>query len=223
MKQVCDFLGRLAENNNREWFEAHKQEFLQVQSYFNSFVEELIREIASWDEEIDPDKLKVKDCTYRIYRDVRFSKDKLPYKTHMGAYVCKGGKKSSYAGYYIHIEPGNGCHLFTGLYRPEPKIIQSLREEISLNGDSFLHAIAQAKGFELTVFDSLKKVPKGYESVKPEWQPLLKHKDYSLCKTLDARFLFAPNLASRVSEAFRGTQPFANVLNMAVQYAQEEM
>lgn len=231
MKRVYDFLSRLAENNNREWFEANKQEFIQVQDYFNSFVAELIREIARWDEEIDPEKIKVKDCTYRIYRDVRFSKNKLPYKTHMGAYVCKGGKKSSYAGYYIHIEPNNagvseylnGCHLFTGLYKPEPKIIHSLRDEISVNGDSFLGAVKQAGGFELTVFDTLKKVPKGYENVKPEWQALLKHKDYSLCKEMDQTFLFAPNLAQRVSAEFQKTKTFTHLLNLAVQYAQEEM
>ncbi len=229
MEQVYDFLRRLGENNNREWFEANKKEYVEIQSYFESFVAELIKEIAEWDPDIDPGKLKVKDCTYRIYRDIRFSKNKLPYKTHIGAYICKGGKKSPYAGYYLHIEPESGAdyiegnHLFAGLYRPDSRIIHSLRDEISVNGDSFLDAVKKARGFELTVFDALKKVPKGYEDVKPEWRELLKHKDYTLCMDLDEKFLFAPSLAERVSGEFRKTLDFTRVLNLAVQYAIEEI
>ena len=94
MKRVYDFLCRLKENNNREWFNAHKAEYLHVQAVFNDFAAALIKEIEQWDNDISDSALALKDCTYRIYRDIRFSKDKSPYKTHMGAYICKGGKKS---------------------------------------------------------------------------------------------------------------------------------
>lgn len=234
MKQVYDFLNRLNQNNNREWFEAHKSEYLQVQATFNKFVEELIVEVSKWDSQISPDYLKVKDCTYRIYRDVRFSKNKLPYKTHMGAFICKGGKKSPYSGYYFHLEPrldkqylGENL-LFVGLHCPEPKIVKSIRDEISVNGDSFINAIKKAKGYRVTTVEPikdnvLKRVPKGYENVKPEWQELIKYKNFSLDKELSKEFVFAPNLAQRVSAEFMKAHEFSQVLNLAVQYALEEM
>lgn len=231
MEFIYDFLVRLNENNNREWFEAYKQEYLEAQARFNLLVDGLIKDISAWDPDIDP-QMKAKDCTYRIYRDVRFSKNKLPYKSHMGAYICKGGKKSPYAGYYFHVEPPGvetpdflgGSHLFVGLHMPEPKIIHSLRDEIAVNGDSFLNAIKQAGGFELMEFDMLRKVPKGYEHAKPEWQELLRHrKDFSLGMELNKKFLFAPGLSRRLSAEFKKTLRFTTVLNMAVQYALEEM
>lgn len=232
MKNVYDFLSRLSENNNREWFAAHKDEYIAVQSYFNTFVEELIGEIATWDPEIHPDQLQAKDCTYRIYRDTRFSKNKTPYKTHMGAFVCKGGKKSPYSGYYFHIEPVSkdpeflgGNLLFVGLHCPESKIVKSIRDEISVNGDSFLHAIDKAKGYAITNSDTdvLKRLPRGYENINPKWQELIKYKNFSINEVLDNEFIFAPNLAKRISAEFKKTHEFSNTLNMAVQYALDEM
>ncbi|MEF9931113.1 MAG: DUF2461 domain-containing protein [Bacteroidales bacterium] len=231
MRQVYDFLSRLRVNNNREWFEAHKSEYIEVQRYFNTFVEELIVEISKWDKEIDPNMLSVKDCTYRIYKDIRFSKDKLPYKTHMGAVICKGGKKSPYSVYYFHVEPKGGEDrkylgdnlLFAGTYRPEPKIIQSIREEISLNGDSFINAIDRAKGFYITNDEVLKRTPKGYENINPQWQELLKHKGFSIAKRMDDDFFFAPNLAERVSVEFKKTYEFKQIMDRAIRYALEEM
>ena len=89
MKTVIQFLRKLKENNNREWFMDHKQEYLDAQATFNAFVEKILIGLSEADESVRG--LTVKDCTYRIYRDVRFSKDKSPYKTHMGAYICPGG------------------------------------------------------------------------------------------------------------------------------------
>ena len=98
MRRVYDFLSVLEKNNNREWFNAHKEEYLEVQKIFNDFTLQLIEAVGSWDEDVFNSALQLKDCTYRIYRDTRFSKNKAPYKTHMGAYICRGGKKSPYAG-----------------------------------------------------------------------------------------------------------------------------
>ena len=108
MKQVLDFLRNLLLNNEKPWFDAHKADYLQAKDTISAFAEELIDGIRSFDDTVGP--LSVADCTYRIYRDVRFSKDKSPYKTHMGIYVCRGGKKSGYSGYYFHID-GSGDHL----------------------------------------------------------------------------------------------------------------
>ena len=134
MKEVIAFLSQLQQNNNREWFNEHKNEFLQVQARFNDFMEKLIKGIAGFDENISG--LTVKDCTYRIYRDTRFSSDKTPYKCHMGAFINPGGKKSGYAGYYFQVgatDEGfpNGNMLASGDYCFEPAVMKILREDIA--------------------------------------------------------------------------------------------
>ena len=101
MKRVIEFLQNLVANNNKVWFDAHKDEYLLAKKVFEDFTEQLIAKVEAFDPSVKG--LKVKDCTYRIYRDVRFSKDKSPYKTHMGCYICRGGKKSGYSGYYFHV------------------------------------------------------------------------------------------------------------------------
>lgn len=240
MKHVYDFLARLGANNNREWFEKHKSEYKEAQAEFNAFVEKLIAEIARFDPEIRPEALGIKDCTYRIYRDTRFSKNKNPYKTHMGGYICCGGKKSPYAGYYFHIEPTaeelgiaspypvqpdflGGHQLAAGLYCPEPRIVQSLRDEISVNGDSFLHALETARGYRLDRYQVLKKVPRGFENTEERWKELLKHKDFSISTPIDRNFLFAPDLLERTAEKFALAHEFIRIVNLAVRYALEEM
>ncbi len=231
MKRVYDFLIELSSNNNREWFGVNKSRFLEIQTIFFEFVEQLVAEIEGWDEQIRDSALSVKDCTYRIYRDTRFSKDKTPYKTHMGAYICRGGKKSQYAGYYFHIEPDeNGflgkSLLAAGLYCPEPKIVQSLRDEISVNGDSLLDAIAFAEGFELdNSYNMLKKVPRGFEDIEERWKDLIRHKDFSIMMPLPVEIMEGGNeaLLKYVSDRFRSCQKFNDLLNMAVDYALEEM
>ncbi len=253
MKRVYDFLIELNSNNNREWFNANKSRFVEIQTIFNSFVERLVADVESWDEHIRDSALSVKDCTYRIYRDTRFSKDKSPYKTHMGAYICRGGKKAPYAGYYFHLEPdaaefslkgmqnavegsGGNCTangggflgktlLAAGLYCPEPKVVQSLRDEISVNGDSLLDAIALARGFELDTCNMLKKVPRGFENIEERWKELIRHKDFSIGAPLPVSVLDEGEdaLLEYVSQRFRSCRKFNDLLNMAVDYAMEEM
>jgi len=104
-KIIHHFLRQIAANNNREWFLAHKQQYLESKTEFEAGIAEAIARIATFDEEIS--HLQVKDCTYRFYRDIRFSPDKSPYKRHFGAYICAKGKKALRGGYYIHVEPGN--------------------------------------------------------------------------------------------------------------------
>ena len=134
MKEIITFLQELQHNNNREWFTANKARYVAAQTRFNSFVDELIGEICRFDDSVLG--LTAKDCTYRIYRDVRFSADKSPYKTHMGAFICPGGKKSGYSGYYFHIGTGGdgypyGHMLATGDYCHDPKALQIIREDIA--------------------------------------------------------------------------------------------
>ena len=152
MKEVIAFLSQLQQNNNREWFNEHKNEFLQVQARFNDFIEKLIKGIAGFDENISG--LTVKDCTYRIYRDTRFSSDKTPYKCHMGAFINPGGKKSGYAGYYFQVgatDEGfpNGNMLASGDYCFEPAVMKILREDICNGEGDFDRIVKQAKPFDI--------------------------------------------------------------------------
>ena len=103
MKQVVEFLTLLHENNDKAWFDSHKEMYKRALSCFEEFTAKLIDGIAAFDPSVRG--LTVRDCTWRIYRDTRFSPDKTPYKTHMGAFVAPRGKKGGYSGYYFHVEP----------------------------------------------------------------------------------------------------------------------
>lgn len=219
MKEVLDFLTDLRENNNREWFNASKDRFRKVEAIFNDFTGLLIEGIAEFDPAIRG--LTVKDCTYRIYRDTRFSPDKTPYKTHMGAYICAGGKKSEKAGYYFHIEPSGEHYLggslwACGLHCPSPAILSSVREEIALHGAQFEQAMLTAQGYRLDQNLKLKRAPKGYSETSP-WIEYLKLKEFSMLKPFDNKLLDSPDeLLNRTLEEFRTVVPFNEIMNKAV-------
>ena len=154
MKQVLRFLHSLSLHNDKVWFEAHKNEYLTAKSTIAELAVRLIEGIRSFDDTIGP--LSPSDCTYRIYRDVRFSKDKSPYKTNMGIYVNRGGKKSGFSGYYFHID-GNGGHMLAvGNYYTEPRVLKVLREDIQLGGGDFRKILdGTAPGLVLDTSESL--------------------------------------------------------------------
>lgn len=224
MQEVIAFLRELHAHNDRAWFDDHRAEWKQVQAQFRAFTEELIAGIAAFDPSVAG--LRAQDCTYRINRDTRFSADKSPYKTYMGAYVAPRGKKSGYAGYYFHLEPcGNPAwrYLLTaGLYCPEPAVLRSVRDEIFDNGPEIAAAVEEAKGFRMNESNKLKRTPTGYprDSEYDEW---LKLKDVYLEQRIDEEFLLAPGLLERTLDAFRPTKRFVDILNRAVRFAHEEM
>ena len=154
MKEVIDFFRRLHDDNTREWFDAHRAEWIRVKGRFADFTGQLIEGIASFDPEVRG--LRPQDCTYRIARDTRFSPDKSPYKTYIGAYIAPKGKKSGFAGYYFHIEPCCDslvcCNLLSaGAVCIEPTVLRSIREEVLDNGAQIEAAIRKAKG-KLRIF-----------------------------------------------------------------------
>ena len=160
---TLQFLRNLEKNNNREWFNENKTLYQEAQQDVISFVEKLMEEMADFDEEIG--KLEAKKSVFRIYRDTRFSKDKTPYKTNFGAGLGMG-KGNKISGYYLHIEPGKSF-LAGGVYKPEPSVLKTIRQEISAFGDEF-KAILEQDEFRnyfrgLSVEDKLKKVPQGFE------------------------------------------------------------
>ena len=225
MKKTMDFLAALRVNNNREWFETNKVEYKAALEEFNSFVDELIGGISSFDGSVAG--LTARDCTYRIYRDVRFSKNKEPYKTHMGAFVCPGGKNSGNAGYYFHAEPSGdgmigGNILSAGIYMPDPATLKSIREDIMYNSDEFLAALGKAEGFGLEEQGRLKRVPLGYPADHPMAEYLKMKNDMSLYRFVGNDFMLAPGLLERTVAEFEKTFDFVRWLNRAVDYAKEE-
>lgn len=220
MEEIVAFLDQLMRNNNREWFNAHKSEYLAVQHKFNLFAERLMEEVAAFDE--DMYGLTLKDCTYRIYRDIRFSPDKRPYKNHMGCYICKGGKKSCNAGYYFHLEPdeaeyiGNNV-LAAGIYNPTKEMVEHIRQEISSNGQEFDAALKQAKDFRFSESSYLKRVPNGFDKDSP-YAEYLKLKDYSISLVTPKDILFGDQdkLLKYVIKQFKSAHNFNKLLNQLV-------
>lgn len=125
---IFQFLKELSANNNREWFNSHREQYEVARSEFENLLTVIISRISLFDESIRG--IEAKDCTYRIYRDTRFSEDKTPYKTHLGGYINAKGKKSDHCGYYVHLEPGN-CLLAGGSYCPPDTPIILLDEPTS--------------------------------------------------------------------------------------------
>lgn len=231
MEHVIAFLRELYRNNDRAWFAAHKEEYLRVKATVERFAAELIDGIAAFDDSVRG--LGVNDCTYRIYRDTRFSPDKRPYKQHIGIFICPGGKKSGRSGYYFHIEPRHsdsetdsatgGHFLVTGLYRPEPRVLHSVREEMLYNGAQLEENIARAtrEGFTLSRENQLKRQPLGFPTDTP-YASYLRLRDVLLERPLSDADLTAPDLTARTLAAFASTAGFCRQLNRAVEYALEE-
>lgn len=225
MEEIIEFLKKLSANNNREWFNAHKDEYLHCKSLFDSFTLELIEGIRHFDDSIGP--LTVSDCTYRIYRDTRFSADKTPYKTHFGAFIVPDGKKSGYGGYYFHVGVESTyyqstCFLAAGDYCCMPSTLKIMREDIVLDEGKELESVLKtAKGFVLDNEQTLKRVPSGFPSDKP-YSNWLKLKNYCLLKNVDTEYILAPDLLNRVLKDFKATMPFLKLLNRTIKFAKEE-
>lgn len=223
MKEIIAFLDQLMRNNNRDWFNEHKAEFMEIQHRFHEFSLKLMEGVAAFDPDVYG--LELKDCTYRIYRDIRFSSDKRPYKNHLGCYICKGGKKSGNAGYYFHVEPPEAAYiganiLAAGMYAPTKELLAQLRHEIVYDGEMLEKAVKKAKGFVLG--DKLKKVPNGYPADSP-YAEYLKLKDFSLCKNIPDDILFGDNdkLLDYVLKQFKTVKDYNHWLNEAAESREE--
>lgn len=222
MKEILDFLGELHDNNNREWFEANKQRYRSVQAKHSANTERLIALISQFDPTIEG--LKVSDATYRIYRDTRFSKDKTPYKDFMSTFIARGGKRSGYGGYYLHISPkghtwGEGSFLAAGNVCPEADVLRSLREEIEDHAEEMAKNIAYS-GFTLDATNALKRTPRGY-SVAAEYEHLLRQKEIIVSRSLTSDWFLREDWVERTAELFERCKPLLDQMNRAIEYAYE--
>ncbi len=215
-KIILDFLYALKENNNRDWFNAHKKDYEIARAQMEQFVDDLISGIRMFDPSLG--NLTAKQCMFRIYRDVRFSKDKTPYKIWFGAYMVSGGRKSEKAGYYIHISPGE-CFAAGGVYHPQGEQLKMIRSEIYYNADEF-KGIFEAEDFRKTFGeiqgDRLKRppvgFPKDFEGI--EW---LKFKDYTVFTPFTEKQLLSPGFEVKLQEIFNRMKPLNDFLNRAME------
>lgn len=179
-KPTLDFLTDLKYHNEREWFNANRKRYNEAKSEYERFVQALIERIVDFDPILKG--LEAKNCMYRINRDIRFSPDKTIYKTHLGAFIVKGGKKNGdrFAGYYIHIEPGNNSMIAGGAYMPPMPWLTSIRNNIDEKGESFLKIINDPEFravFGEIEGEKLKGAPKGF-SRDNRYIELLRMKSY---------------------------------------------
>jgi uncharacterized protein (TIGR02453 family) len=219
MKIVLDFINQLSLNNNKEWFDKNKSFYQEAKHCFETFTQQLIANIETFDPTIRG--LQVKDCTYRIYRDLRFSKDKTPYKTHIGAYICPNGKKSGLGGYYFYLESQSKQYLSSHLLASGAvclpnNIINSIREDVFSLPNEFQSCISNAKGWEIDTENKMKTVPKQFpkDAINAEY---LKLKDFILSKKLDDSYVLSDNLLERVTQEFEKTMKFKEFINRAIQ------
>jgi uncharacterized protein (TIGR02453 family) len=179
-KNILQFLQDLKLNNNREWFQINKERYQKAKHGFEIFIDQIIPEIRKFDNSIG--LITAGDCLFRIYRDVRFSGDKSPYKLNIGAYIARGGKNSPFAGYYVHIEPGQSM-LAGGIYMPQPEMLKRLREEVYYNTAEFkqiIHHKNFVKYFDKLIDEGkLVNPPKDFPKDFPDID-LLKHKNYTV-------------------------------------------
>ncbi len=219
LQPVIEFLRELSAHNEKPWFDAHKETYREVQALFFSFTERFIAGVEEFDKSVSG--LTPKDCTWRIYRDIRFSADKTPYKTHFGAWVAPQGKKAGYAGYYIHIQPDEQFYMLcAGLHCPTPAMIRSVREEIMTDGDSFHAAVQETAGFTLDRSVATKRIPAGYPA-DDRYAEYYKLKEYIVEQRLSESDILSPSFLDSALARFRTTAPFVAMLNRCVDYARE--
>ena len=217
-KATVEFLKQLTKNNKKEWFDANKEKYLAAKSNVDSFVDEAIKSFSSFDKSLHG--LKAKDCVFRIYRDIRFSKNKTPYKTNMGASINAGGKKMEIAGYYLHIEPGKSF-LAGGRWMPSGDHLKKIRQEIDYNGKA-LHKILDDKNFKKLFggFDEsdeykLARPPKGYDKDHKDIE-LLKLNSYIVWHDFTDKEVLSKTFLSNLTATAKAMKPLLDFLNTAI-------
>ena len=215
---TINFLKSLKKNNKKEWFDKNRKAYEAARADFEGFIQSAIDQHSKNDTDLK--ELEARKCIFRINRDIRFSKDKSPYKTNFGASMDKGGRKSGFAGYYFQLEPGNSF-LAGGLWMPEPEKLKKVRQEIDYCFDEFDEIISSRKFKswfgELYEGEDIKlsRVPQGFEKDNPASE-FLKLKSWLVIHDLTDKEVTAKNLLKTTVDAFVTMQPFIKFLNRAI-------
>jgi uncharacterized protein (TIGR02453 family) len=217
-KRGIEFLKKLKRNNNRDWFEKHK---LEYEDNVKFPMQCLIASLRSGFVRFAPEfELNPKRSIFRIYRDVRFSQDKTPYKTHIAAHVVLGGKPKGFlgSGYYLHVEPGE-CYVGGGIYIPSGDQLKKIRSAIAKRGNEFLR-IVENKKFKKTFspfqWQTLQRIPKGYSDDHPmaEW---LKFKQFFVGVSWPETKCYKETFADDIEDVCETITPLVNFLNEALE------
>ncbi|MEM6642082.1 MAG: DUF2461 domain-containing protein [Bacteroidota bacterium] len=211
-----NFLKDLSQNNHKDWMDDNRGRYLRAKEQIVELMAEILTKVIDFDPSVAA--LEPKKTLFRINRDIRFSKNKDPYKTNFGAFLVEGGKKSGLPGYYIHIQPGNNF-LGGGIYQPPSEVLAKVRQEIDYNGEELLSIIKDkkfAKTYDEPHFaDKLKTAPKGYPK-DHRFIELLQLKHYVFMHNVSNREVTMEGFSDKVAEYFRTLHPFNQFLRKAL-------
>lgn len=212
-KSVFDFLKKLKKNNDRDWFNAHKEDYLKQHVIMIQFADNLLAEMQKHDH---IETVSGKKSLHRIYRDIRFSSDKTPYNTNFSG----GFKRATAAlrgGYYFHIEPGNSF-VGGGFWGPNPEDLKRIREDIADNGDE-LKQILNSKKFKSNFGqlwgETLKTAPKGFDKDHPHID-LIRMKQFLISKSFTDEEVLSKNFHLKMNAAFKEMRPFFDYMSLAL-------
>ena len=211
------FLKDLNKNNNKSWFEEHRKQYETSKTDFHFFIDALIKTIAVFDKPIG--SLIAKNCTFRINRDVRFSKNKSPYKNNMAGYFNKAGKKGNGAGYYFHLQPGKSFAA-GGIWVPEPLVLGKIRQEIDYNFVEWGKIISSSnfkKKFPIGLEsrESLSRLPKGYDINNPALH-YLKMKSFIVTQSFTDNDILGKAAVNSIADTFKAMKPMIDFFNRAI-------
>jgi len=215
MKDVLTFLEGIQRNNSKEWMEAHKEDYLKAKLQFEDIIKQLIEKISDFDQHIVG--AEPKKCIFRLYRDIRFSKDKRPYKENMGGFINRDGRKGIDGGYYLHLQPGKSM-LAGGVYMPPSDILKKIRQEIDYNPKSLITYIISPdfkKYFGSFEGDRLKKAPKGYDPDHPNIE-LLKLKYYIVVNRIKDKDVLSSDFLNHALRVFKAMKPLNDYIRTAL-------
>lgn len=214
MNNTLQFLETLAQNNSKLWFDENRKQYELCKKEFTELVSNVITSLSPSDHMFS--NLEPKKCLFRINRDIRFSKDKSPYKTNFGAWFTEAGTEN--AGYYLHLQPGDKTFVGGGIYMPPNDILKKIRQEIDYNAAE-LHEILDNKDFKklfpVVKGDKLTRPPKGYDDTNPEIE-LLKHKSWVVSVNISDKEIIEGLLEAKTIEAFKTMKSFIQFLNKAI-------
>lgn len=212
---TLQFLKDLKHHNDREWFQKNRPRYDEVKTNHELFIQSVIDQISTFDPILKG--LEAKSCIYRIYRDIRFSNDKTIYKTHLGAFIVRGGRKNGdkFAGYYVHIEPGNNSMIAGGAYIPPSPWLTAIREKIDEQGSDLMKIIKRKEFVDMfgeLEGEKLKSAPKGYGK-DHQYIELLKMKSFLVVKMIPDKEVLTDKCFDIIVNASRIMKPLNDFLN----------